>query len=552
MTGTEPISSGPTAERIGAPRPRLWASPPAAALLNLTGLGLGYLYLGRRWHAAAASAVTVVLVVVAFATDAASSPLLWQVLALVVLVGSAADGWRLARADCRAPTAAPPPDRAVRIRPLATAVVAVVAVVAAYLGYGAAGRGVHADARAAQARGDCPAAVRGFDLVTGPFELTLSRDVRVATALRAECTAFLDAQQAQEQRRYQDAVAAYRAFRTAHPQSVLVPFASDRLQRTFAAWAAELRRDRQFDRAVGVYRDLLAEVGRGPGVAQARADLAATYVERSADARARVAAATGAPPLDAVRSAVADLLVVAQEFADTPAAGGVPTALTETYTAATRALGEQRFCDALPVLEYFAGLAAGAGDLVGTANADRAKALLECGLGHFRAGRPDEAIEPLTALAEAYPNDGGTPQARSAVIAARVAEQTDLTVPLPAPLGDDSPGSIPTVYYNDSPYEITVRVTGATAHEFVIPACTGCPIYGLLDEPSCEWGSGSPSHTLDLRPGDYVSAAVTGSDVSLDDSDDKARTLESGYRYWTCYYATSPLGGIGGLRPIGR
>ena len=183
--------------------------------------------------------------------------------------------------------------------------------------------------------------------------------------------------------------------------------------------------------------------------AAARADLAATYVERSADARARVAAATGAPPLDAVRSAVADLLVVAQEFADTPAAGGVPTALTETYTAATRALGEQRFCDALPVLEYFAGLAAGAGDLVGTANADRAKALLECGLGHFRAGRPDEAIEPLTALAEAYPNDA--------------------------------------VYYNDSPYEITVRVTGATAHEFVIPACTGCPIFGLLDEPSCEW-----------------------------------------------------------------
>ena len=77
--------------------------------------------------------------------------------------------------------------------------------IAAYLGYGAAGRGVQADARAAQARGDCPAAIRGFDLVTGPFELTLSRDVLIAAALRAECTAFLDARQAQEQRRYADA-----------------------------------------------------------------------------------------------------------------------------------------------------------------------------------------------------------------------------------------------------------------------------------------------------------------------------------------------------------
>ena len=39
-------------------------------------------------------------------------------------------------------------------------------------------------------------------------------------------------------------------------------FASDHLQRTYAAWASALRQDRQFDRAVGVYRDLLPEVVR--------------------------------------------------------------------------------------------------------------------------------------------------------------------------------------------------------------------------------------------------------------------------------------------------
>ena len=543
MTGTEPTGIGATGvQGNDPPGPWLWRSAPAAALLNLTGLGLGYLYLGHRRRAVVAAAVTVVLVVVAFATDAASTPLLWQALAPAVLVGMAVDGGRLAHRESGAVLV---PDRATRSRPVAVALAAVVAVFGAYLGYGAAGRSVHSDARAAQAGGDCPAAVRGFDLVTGLFELTLSRDVVTAAALRAECTAFLDAQQAQEQRRFQDAVAGYQEFRTVHPRSVLLPFASDHLQRTYAAWASALRQDRQFDRAVGVYRDLLTEVGAGPGAPQVRADLAATYLERSAATRARVAATSEPPAVDLVTSAVADLLVVAREFAGTPAAGTVPQALTETYTAATRALREQRYCDALPVLQYSAGLPADAGDLVGTANADRARSLLECGLGQFRSGHPADAIDPLTALAEAYPDDPGAPQARSAVIAAQVAGKTGRSVALPAPLGDDSPGSIPLVYYNFSPYEVTIRVAGPTAHEFVLPACTGCETYGPLERPSCEWGSPNPSHTLHLQPGEYVDAPFAEVNFADTDDNDEARTLESRYRYWSCYYVRSSPRGIG-------
>lgn len=318
----------------------------------------------------------------------AGASLLWRVLTPVVLAAAAVDAWRLARTQRRGPEVTPVPDR-----------------------------------------------------------LTLSRDVRAAPFGRAECVAFLDAGQAQEQRRYPDAVAAYRAFRTASPQSVLQPFVTDQLRRTYGSWSAALRTDRAFGAAIGVYRDLLAEVGRDAGAAQVRTDLAATYVERAADTRARMTTADGDPSVDTVTSAVDDLLVVRKEFPETPAATTVPRALTETYAAATGALGQQRFCDALPVLRYFAGLPADAGDLAGTANADRARALLECGLGEFRAGRPGEAIDPLTELATAYPDDPGTAQARSAVIAARVAVQTELPVTLPAPLGDDSPGSIPVAYH---------------------------------------------------------------------------------------------------------
>ena len=60
-----------------------WTSTPprsawAAALLNLTGLGLGYAYVRRGWRVLAAVLGSAALVVVAFAADAADLPWLWR------------------------------------------------------------------------------------------------------------------------------------------------------------------------------------------------------------------------------------------------------------------------------------------------------------------------------------------------------------------------------------------------------------------------------------------------------------------------------------------
>jgi hypothetical protein len=144
VNGTEPAgietagtgTTAPGTTGLQGNGPRWWRSAPAAALLNLTGLGLGYLYLGYRW----------------------------RVLAATVLAGAALDAWRLARTGPREPS----PDRADRIRPVAVALAAVVAVVGAYLGYGAAGRSVYADALSAQARAGCPAAIAGSTPSPGP------------------------------------------------------------------------------------------------------------------------------------------------------------------------------------------------------------------------------------------------------------------------------------------------------------------------------------------------------------------------------------------------
>ena len=58
-------------------------------------------------------------------------------------------------------------------------------------------------------------------------------------------------------------------------------------------------------------------------------------------------------------------------------------------------------------------------------------------------------------------------------------------------------------------------------------------------------GVGQPvAHAVYLQPGEYVRAVTSPSNESFGDSDTAVRTLEPGYRYWSCSYVTSPLGGI--------
>lgn len=73
-----------------------WVTPQPArsALLNLTGLGLGYVYLGRRRRQVLHLLITVALVVIAFVTGAAALPWLWVVVAVCWLGWMAVDGWR--------------------------------------------------------------------------------------------------------------------------------------------------------------------------------------------------------------------------------------------------------------------------------------------------------------------------------------------------------------------------------------------------------------------------------------------------------------------------
>jgi tetratricopeptide (TPR) repeat protein len=469
-------------------------SAAAAALLNLTGLGLGYLYL-RCWLRAAACLVIVsLMVVVAFANDAAGSPWLWRILVATWAAATAADAWVVARTLPR------PATRAQWLRPVALGFVAVLVIVGGHVGYAGAARATYASGLEAQGRGDCAAANHSFDALTGPYELSLSRDVPAAALRRAECVDFAGAEESERVGALAGAVTGYQGFRREHAESLLEPFAREGARRTLLAWAVALRGAGDLDGAIARYGELLQELGSEPGAVQVREDLAATHVERASVARATMAAAAGAARVDALRAAMEDLLLVGRELADTQTAASVPQVVLDTFAEANSAVAEGRFCDALPVLDYAITLPDAAG-VAAMAHGDRARSLSECGLANFAAGQYTDAADRFTALVTDYPDDPRVAQARSAIISAEVGLVVGVPLPLPAPI--DAPASETMVVYNATATEVRVLIAGPTAHEFTLPACVAClPVYNTRAE-GCAGPSGRPSMPIRIQPGTY-------------------------------------------------
>jgi len=448
-------------------------------LLNLTGLAIGYGYLGRGRRAAAHLTVTVALVCAAFATGAAANPWPWRVVGAYWLAWQVADAWWLA--------AGTPKRR--DVRPVAAGLVLVAAVVAGLLSYGAAGRDAYADGRAAQADGDCATAVDRYDQVTGPYELTLSPIVARAAAARAVCLEFVAAGVIERMGDPADAIDRLHALLDRHPFDPLAPVVATELTRTYLTSARKHRDAMEFTDAIDLYRTLLADRAARPDRRLVRAELAATYFAESQN-------------LGDLTTVLADLTLIVSEFGDTPVAAKAPAAVAAAFATAEQAQAGP--CEMLPTLDQFAALdqrliTAIAGQLP----ASRARATMQCAVSDYDAGDYTGATPLFEAFLAAYPTDGAAPQAYSALIAARVAAASGIPLPMPPPYSGNTPGDISVTFFNDSPQETHVLLAGPTAHEFVLPACGGCRAEYSYGEQTCPTTEGRPAVNLRLPAGMY-------------------------------------------------
>ncbi|MBN1658013.1 MAG: tetratricopeptide repeat protein [Anaerolineae bacterium] len=278
-----PLERGET----GAPTSPGTPLPPlAAGLLNLTGLGLGYLYLRRWWRWLIHFLIFAGLLAVAWWHSGLLPPAAWWTLTGCWLLWMAVDGWRLARreqqpfAHALASPSRPPLAVAVSV-----ALILLVAEAAALTTYAFFGQQEKAAGLAAYQAADCRTALQHLTRTINLYKLAPTADVAAAEGRRVECSLLVFANNVRQRGEYAIAVTGYEAHLDRYPRSKLVAAAREAAATTYVEWANALRDAGDYQAAMGKYRIASIDYGDTPAGKQAEAQAAETYTRWAAHLR---------------------------------------------------------------------------------------------------------------------------------------------------------------------------------------------------------------------------------------------------------------------------
>ncbi|WKE67986.1 hypothetical protein [Streptomyces sp. WP-1] len=171
----------------------------------------------------------------------------------------------------------------------------------------------------------------------------------------------------------------------------------------------------------------------------------------------------------------------------------------------------------------------------------------DCGVQEYESGDFSNAQQTMDKFVAGHPHHRNRARAQKIAIAAEVAQ----TIPaagrkLPTTAGG---GSISVTVKNDSPDDVTVLYTGPVTGSFTLKACGGCRSYLLADTlmstfKPCAGGKDYPQRTLRLPVGTtYFVHKPNGGQVTTAGSD--TARLRPGYLYTECAYTTQGFGGPG-------
>lgn len=495
------------------PVPRAPADPLralAVALLNLSGLGLGYALL-RRWFAMAVCwAATGALLFVALPADADGVSGAAVVAYAVFLVLAAAHG---AFRGLRTPLSWPPK------APLAVllGLVLLAVPVGGVVYYGDA----HDDATQ---------------------KMLLDRLAQADQLVLAGKDKPFDVNKAG----FGSALATYHDLRVHHPHSRAAKLLPDRLATYYATIAGPYDR-KEYCVAIGPLSYLRTTVPSTYG-AKNLGSLAGWPDDRLATSLYEC----GASGLDQDRGTQetdADLGQLLTTFPKSPQAAKVEPAVRATIDATAKGLSGGDPCavtDQLRTLSTRAadlpGDAAGVADAL-TADARKADGYVEsgsytCGVNQYTHGKFSTALTTMNDFIGKYPNDRNRALAQRIAIAAEVAEK------LPA-AGKHLPtlasgGGIPVTIINDSPHPVDILFTGPVTGRFTLKACGSCSAYSsrtVAHASACKAsGRHYPQKSLELPAGTVYFLHKPSGDAAGETPATDTSTLEYGYIYTECAY----------------
>ena len=372
------------------------------ALLNLTGWGLGYLYLRLwiRWlvHFLAFAG----LLALAWWSSGLLPPALWWALAGLGLLWMALDGWRLAR---RRREDAPPTAGGRRWAPLALALVLLLAEAAGLTSYALLGRQEQAAARAAYEAADCRTAMQHLNRTIDLYKLAPTTDVAAAQDRLVECSLPVLAENVRAGGEYAIAVTTYEAYLERYPESTLAAAVRETVAETYAEWAASLQEEGDCQAAIGKHLIVSSDYADTPAGLQAAARAADAYAQWAAQLRGE----------DKYQAAIEKYDIILAEYADTPAGQQAAAHNTEVYDLWARQLYQAG--DYQAAVETYQTVADEYPDTpLGAEAPARAAEILAAWAGQLRAGGDYQAaIEKYRCILDDY---AGTEAAQGAAEAA--------------------------------------------------------------------------------------------------------------------------------------
>lgn len=540
----------------------LLSLPLVVTLLNLNGLGLGFLYLRqwRRWLGIFFLAALILLI--AFGVNASRSPLLWVRILGGWLLLMALTGWTQARKTL-------PYQRSRLERHLAIGFYFGIAVLIleliGFLLYRQAGERTFEAGKLAYQAGDCASARTHLAEVDAFYRLTLIRELTQAEAWSKECADLNQAALASQEGDLAKAIERYEDFLNEYPQSTLVPIARQGAAQAYASWASQLRETGEYEEAIaklGALAEAYSDTEAGAQAEEMAADTYQAWAEKlkaEGDYQAAVEKAetllkeyprtsSGADAMEWVSQTYAqwaNQLIEGGEYAealrkhqilldsypDSAAASGFNDLIGDLYTTGANALAEQRYCQAADIFEALL-----SGDYLTdeATEIDMAETLFHCGQEKHAAGEYEQAIARYERLIADYPDNPLMKQAQAALVDARVAAlkqaETGELAP-PQETGWTTAGKAAVVISNDSPERLEFLLSGPSSQAFIMEPCAECTSYFIAPIYCPEKG---PRTTVNLEPGTYevVVRAIDDSSITP-----WAGTWElaDGRKYFNCF-----------------
>ncbi|WP_328538089.1 hypothetical protein [Streptomyces sp. NBC_00344] len=165
-----------------------------------------------------------------------------------------------------------------------------------------------------------------------------------------------------------------------------------------------------------------------------------------------------------------------------------------------------------------------------------------CGVDQYKDGDFDAALTTMNDFTGTYRHDRNRARAQKIAIAAEIAKKEPAAgTHLPSLA---SGGGIPVTISNDSPDKVEILYTGPVTGSFELKACGSCSTYSSdvsAQLSACKGSKSYPKRTITLPPGTTYFLHKSA-DSSVTTAGSNSARIRSGYTYTECAYVVRGLG----------